>query len=458
MVIRQTQHRNHVGLVTSLLHGMICVTKMGMSKMKSAGSFGAAGVLCAGALASFVSAASAATESVVYSFQNDGKDGHFPAAPVIEVGGTIYGTTYFGGTGGCLEGCGAIYSVDPATGTETVLYSFRKGANGGTPSPGALLHAGGRLFGTTADGGRRDVGSVFSLDLKTGTFETRYSFCNLDNCTDGEAPTSGLLDWSGSLYGTTGAGGSGGSNDGRGVVFSFDPDTGSETPLYSFNCSQTKCGAVPGTGLVRASHKLFGTTEYGGRGCQSNGDCGTVFSIDPLKGTHKVAYTFCAQQNCADGAEPNGALIVVNDVLYGVTRYGGGAGNACAEFTVGCGVVYSIDLTTHAETVLHAFEFNGTDGFEPLGALVYVNGMLYGTTPQGGAHNAGTVYSVDPSTGVETIVYAFCGQQGCADGAYPEAGLLNVNGTLFGTAYSGGTGSCSSGPSPGCGAVFAITP
>lgn len=51
-----------------------------------------------------------------------------------------------------------------------------------------------------------------------------------------------------------------------------------------------------------------------------------------------------------------------------------------------------------------------------------INGTLYGTTFQGGSHDEGTVYSVSTS-GSERVLHSFGGR---LDGAYPLAGLLNV--------------------------------
>jgi hypothetical protein len=48
--------------------------------------------------------------------------------------------------------------------------------------------------------------------------------------------------------------------------------------------------------------------------------------------------------------------------------------------------------TAHShEKVLHAFG-SGTDGQYPEGALLDVNGALYGTTQYGGANGDGTVF------------------------------------------------------------------
>ena len=60
-------------------------------------------------------------------------------------------------------------------------------------------------------------------------------------------------------------------------------------------------------------------------------------------------------------------------------------------------------------------------------------------------------------TGVLTTVYRFCSKTNCADGAYPEAGLVQAtDGNLYGTTFYGGANSsaCSG---LGCGTVFKIT-
>jgi uncharacterized repeat protein (TIGR03803 family) len=62
-----------------------------------------------------------------------------------------------------------------------------------------------------------------------------------------------------------------------------------------------------------------------------------------------------------------------------------------------------------------------------------VKGKLYGTTESVGANGGGTVFSFDPNTGTETVLYSFCGQENYADGFVPGAGLLNVKGILYGT-------------------------
>ena len=102
------------------------------------------------------------------------------------------------------------------------------------------------------------------------------------------------------------------------------------------------------------------------------------------------------------------------------------------------------------ESVVYSFQNNGTDGTIPQASLINVGGTLYGTTWGGGANGGGTVFKVKPTTGAETVVYSFCSQASCTDGRYPDAGLINVNGTLYGTTQNGGA--------YGNGTVFAVNP
>jgi uncharacterized repeat protein (TIGR03803 family) len=152
--------------------------------------------------------------------------------------------------------------------------------------------------------------------------------------------------------------------------------------LYSF-CRLQNCtdGATPEDGLIDVKGMLYGTTVAGG-----NSGCGTVFSVDARTGTEAVVYSFCSRQNCTDGEAPAASLLEVNEELYGTTVLGG---------TYGSGTVFALEPQIGKETVIHSFG-SGTDGEDPEADLVDVNGTLYGTTASGGAHGEGTVFSVTP--------------------------------------------------------------
>ncbi|HEX4080589.1 MAG TPA: choice-of-anchor tandem repeat GloVer-containing protein [Rhizomicrobium sp.] len=361
-------------------------------------------------------AAQAATETVLYSFQDNGTDGTHPWAGLINAANTLYGTTTEGGT----NSAGTVFSLDLKKGAETVLHSFGSGTDGIKPYAG-LIKVKGMLYGTTYEGGSDGVGTVFSLDRKIGTEAVVYSF--QDNGMDGNDPRAGLIKASGMLYGTTWDGGA----DSDGTVFSLDPETGAETVLHSF-ASGTD-GSTPFDALIRVKGMLYGTTSYGGIDA-----VGTVFSLDRKTGTETVLHFFGGG---TDGSHPYAGLIDVNGTFYGTTDYGG---------TDGVGSVFSLDPKTSAETVVYSFQ-NQPDGGYPQAGLTSVNGTLYGTTFEGGTDGVGTVFSVDPTTGTETVVHSF---QNEPDGSYPYAGLIDVNGTLYGTTYDGGAS--------GDGTVFSITP
>jgi uncharacterized repeat protein (TIGR03803 family) len=383
----------------------------------------------------FPAAALAQTEKVLHAFASSGTDGLYPYAGLIEAKGVLYGTTEEGGN---LENSiGSVFAVDPKTGAEKVVLSFcyhEDCADGGFPSAG-VIDVSGRLYGTTQVGGAGGGGLVFSLNPKNGTEMFLYSFCGQQDCTDGEEPEAGLIDVNGTLYGTTSAGGS----HGGGAVFSLDPKTGAETVVYSF-CSQQNCadGEEPEAGLIDVNGTLYGTTDGGG----ADGG-GAVFALDPDTGAESVLYSFCGRQDCTDGEEPQAALIDVSGTLYGTTVEGGSHGG---------GAAYSLDPDSGVETVLYSFcsQQECPDGQFPAAGLIDVKHTLYGTTFAGGSHGGGTVFALDPNTGAETVVYSFCGQQDCADGQSPAAGLIDVRGTLYGTTFDGGT--------DGVGTVFAVTP
>ncbi len=109
-------------------------------------------------------------EKVLYRFAS-GSDGANPYAGLVSVSGTLYGTTPFGGGGTCQfrsgsSGCGAVYSITTA-GAETVLHAFSGGSDGANLYNEGLIDVGGTLYGTTFYGGWecREVhcGTVFGL-------------------------------------------------------------------------------------------------------------------------------------------------------------------------------------------------------------------------------------------------------------------------------------------------------
>jgi uncharacterized repeat protein (TIGR03803 family) len=96
-------------------------------------------------------------EMVLYNFTG-GTDGAAPDDDLIDVNGTLYGTTGGGGT----ATSGTVFSITPS-GKEAVLYSFKGGKTDGAHPYAGLTNVNGTLYGTTPYGGVYGYGTVFSL-------------------------------------------------------------------------------------------------------------------------------------------------------------------------------------------------------------------------------------------------------------------------------------------------------
>jgi uncharacterized repeat protein (TIGR03803 family) len=288
-----------------------------------------------------------------------------------------------------------------------------------------------------------------AVALPAQTFTTLYNFCSQTNCTDGRNPYAELIQATdGKFYGTTLVGGphnpscSGGF--GCGTVFKMTP-AGTLTTLHSFDNTD---GAFPYAGLVQgANGQFYGTTATDG----ANGD-GTVFKMTP-SGTLTTLHNF----DNTDGSYPEARLVQATDGnFYGTTLNGGANGK---------GTVFKM---TPAGTLTTLHSFDGTDGEGPQGLVLASNGKVYGTTSGGGANGDGTAFSITPN-GTLTTLHNFdgtdgisintliqgqwlCSQRYCADGSYPEAGLVqSTNGKFYGTASGGLVGA------QGDGTVFSLS-
>ncbi len=258
--------------------------------------------------------ASSGKETVLHGF-GTGSGGTFPDAKLINVDGTLYGTTYGGGA--YLSG--TVFSITPS-GKLKIVYSFRNNGTDGQAPDAPLFNVGGTLYGTTFAGGAYNVGTVFSLTT-SGKEKVLYSFAG---GLDGVHPAAGLIDVNGILYGTTLEGGSsascGSSAPGCGTAFSVTM-TGHENVLHRF--SGPPDGVQPHAGLTNVNGMIYGTTYGGGLGsCAGGYGCGTVFVITP-SGKERVIYDFANQP---DGAFPLAHLFNLSGTLYGTTLEGGVSG------------------------------------------------------------------------------------------------------------------------------------
>jgi uncharacterized repeat protein (TIGR03803 family) len=117
---------------------------------------------------------------------------------------TFYGTTGGGGSNNCFFGCGTVFSL--TDGRLTTLWSFTGGSDGNLPDAGLIAgEESGTLYGTTFGGGSSNCsqgcGTVFAIGATPGSLSTIWSFSGSDGANPG-GPL--LLDKAGALYGTAG--------------------------------------------------------------------------------------------------------------------------------------------------------------------------------------------------------------------------------------------------------------
>ena len=146
----------------------------------------------------------------------------------------------------------------------------------------------------------------------------------------------------------------------------------------------------------------------------------------------------------SDGAHPDG-LTLSGNILYGTA----GAGGISGQGTVFAIIPGEMSFTNLYDFTMTAYadgetEIVNSDGAGPNGGLILSGGTLYGTAFGGGTNGSGTVFAVNTNGLNFRTLHHFSNP----DGVRPEAGLLLSGSTLYGTTYGGGNG--------GSGIVFAI--
>jgi uncharacterized repeat protein (TIGR03803 family) len=268
-------------------------------------------------------------ENILYSFQYGSSDGFFPEGNLVfDRAKNLYGTTYEGGTGG------VVFKLTPSNGgwTESILYNFTGGSDGGVPHAGVVFDSAGNLYGTTELGGAYNCGTVYELTPAGSgwTESVLYSFMgNGDGC----RPWAGLVfDQAGNLYGATPMTNTDSSSNG--VVFELSPSGGGQwnySLLYTFTSGYIKlCSEGHGTGptgtlTMDSSGVLYGTTQGGGFY-----EAGNVFKLTPSHGgwAYTSLHDFNNNYPASDGLGVcAGVTLDANGNLYGTVFSGAGTGN-----------------------------------------------------------------------------------------------------------------------------------
>jgi uncharacterized repeat protein (TIGR03803 family) len=294
-----------------------------------------------------------------------------------------------------------------------------------------------------------------------------YDFASLANgCLTGCQPVDyGRLvrGPDGRFYGTAWNGGQYGS----GVIFSVLPDGSGYQALLSLDAAT---GTSPVASLMLGPDgRFYGTTQVGGPG-----NNGTIFRFVPPN-MLTVLHNFSVSMT-GGGAPP---VIGADGDLYGVAV--GGAvyrivpksgkvkflpqaapytvygpltvastkilyGVSCGQGTSNAGTVFSVAPSTGAVQIIYSF--SGPDGFCPYGPLSegldllhHGDGYLYGTTSSGAANGSGGVFRVALAGSAFTLRASFDKLSSGTNsyGAAPFAGLEQIQpGTFMGVTTAGG--------------------
>lgn len=444
------------------------------------------GLLVALVALAIASEASAYKLKPLYDFcsQQNCPDGATPMGPLLrDSSGNFFGVTSQGGAG--QSSSGTVFELTPnhdGSWSERVLHSFCVETNctdGSNANGQLIMDVAGNLYGTTRSDSEscEDLGQcglayeLIPNDRRTKwKFKIVYRFCRkTPDCKDGASPISGLnyagaasgapYDGVSPLYVAASAGGA----QHNGTILELVPGK----PRWQANVIHHYCGNFPGCEDVPTSNLFVDDTAdiYAAGTSPIFEGLGSIFELTPGSRRQWTATTlqrFCVvkgqSQNCQKGGVPYAPSVRGADgSFFGVAAEGGKSDNPdfiCSDFnpTGGCGVLYKLvrDGEKTKEKVLYDFctEANCTDGAFPNPELSMDGaGNLFGTTADGGA-NAGNC----AAGGFECPgavfrfdrdgyhqIYSFCSEANCTDGEAPGSGVIvDEAGNLFGAACSGG--------------------
>ncbi|HSY75348.1 MAG TPA: choice-of-anchor tandem repeat GloVer-containing protein [Bacteroidia bacterium] len=374
---------------------------------------------------------------VVYTYSGNDSVTKTVHVTITKGGGTIYAMSNGGSSGE-----GILFSYDIATHTQTILANFTA-QNGGAPTGvpvidtltgimyaatgisviqytaangedtvfnfthgngfqgGLNLVAGpsnGLYYGITAQGGTHNIGTVYTFNPATNV-QTIVDNFNGNGYAGGPMWSSLTYDQAtGVFYATSYA------SIGDGQLYSFNPVTNKDTALVVFNSPSSgtypkgRLTYCPRTGLY------YGLTERGGT--SGNGD---MFSFNPATGLQSIIKYFNDPDPTNIGVRPDAGLLYnpKDGLLYGTNSFGGPGSN-------NNGTIFTYDPVANVFNEVYTFLGGATDGAVPMSDLAFshYDGLIYGTTTQGGTSNDGVMFSFDPVSHVETVLLNFNGTNG----------------------------------------------
>ena len=318
---------------------------------------------------------------------------------VFDSSGDLFGTAQNGGT----SSDGSLFEIPAGTHTSITLVSFNGSGNGALPVGGLAIDGNGNIYGTTAEGGSSNDGTLFEYSIAHQTLTTLVTFIGTVN---GSSPQSNLIeDSSGDLFGLTQSGGSAGD----GTLFEWQASTQTSSTIVTFTAGHGSNLVADGSGdlfgvgqtatnnsgtifeLTAGSHTLTqlyssGLYSFSSLAMDSSGDlfCAsgtTLFEIS-------ANTTFLRPVATVPGSLNTDSLAVDGSGnLVGTTANGGSSGE---------GLIY--ELPVGSSSIATLFSFQGNANGSSVNGLIETSGdVFYGTTAIGGADNDGTVFELTPS-------------------------------------------------------------
>jgi len=303
---------------------------------------------------------------------------------------------------------GALFSVNPSTGARIRISDFGNAVQGptGVDPSGLIVEATGSILVIDMAAGTGGLGALFRVDPATGSRSILSDFGNAAQGTIGSSPRKVALESSGNLLVV---------DAGARKLFRVDPSAGSRTVVSDFaNGAQGPTATTPISLRIEASGNVLIVDRDGGTrdtrcSIKASGlGCGQLMRVDIGSGTRTVLSDFGNTAQGSAGVNPTGLEIdAAGNVLVVDPNAGTASYSACAS--TGCGALFSVNTATGARTIVSDFgnTGQGPNGVIPLDMAIDGSGNILVVDEGAGTLFSGALFRVVPSTGTRTIVSDF---------------------------------------------------
>ena len=364
----------------------------------------------------------------VHEFRSP-SEGRNPLGRLVAVGGSLYGVTQYG-PGEAPNG--TIFHVVVATGEVVTDHAFANTPPGfSIPASPLTVGPDGLLYGAM-------FAFLYRFDPASGGVTPLRQLSAAEGTNVGEL----TLGADGSVYGSAANGGL----EQAGTIVRYTPATGIFQRVYSLTPSNGFDGRSPGPLVAGADGHFYGITDAPNQGSGFPPAAGTLFRLRAGAGGTFTYETIRVLDRNVDGFPIQARLTLGADgLLYGFaqskgpTLAGTDAGAVLGGPTgpPGTGTLFRFDPSElgppsnpTAFTVLHAFPL--LSRWDPSEPVLATDNFLYGTLGAGGPTNRGATYRLNPATGAVTILADL---PGALIGDADNSALIQGNdGFLYGTA------------------------